>query len=111
MSCDKSPYSLIRLAVECYAGYRGEEEPRYLTLGDKRVGVQQIVDRWHAPEYRYFKLLAEDGAVYIVRNDVAGEGWELVMYEVADRTADRAPPIRTAGARLHRFYRPPRTRR
>ena len=111
MSSEPSPYSLIRLAIECHAGYRGEAEPRYLTLGDKRRGVRDVVDRWYAPEYRYFKLLADDGAVYIVRNDVAGEDWELVMYEVADDRAAPAPPIRTAGARVHRFYNHPRKRR
>ena len=111
MSVARSPYSLTRLAVECHAGHRGEEEPRALTLADKRLAVREVVDRWLAPEHRYFKLLAEAGAVYIVRNDVAGEGWELVMYEVVDSAVERAPPIRTAGARVHRFYRHPRKRR
>ena len=106
MTMAASPYTLIRLEIECHAGHRGEEEPRYLTLDGKRIGVRDIVDRWMAPDHRYFKLLADDGAVYVVRRDVAGEGWELVMYEVTGGTRDLAPPVRTAGARIHRFYHP-----
>jgi hypothetical protein len=30
---------LLGVGVECYAGYRGEQTPRTLILGDRRIGV------------------------------------------------------------------------
>ena len=37
------------IGVECYAGYRGEQTPRTLILGDRRIGVVEVVDAWLAP--------------------------------------------------------------
>lgn len=110
MSAERNPYTLRKLTVACHAGYRGEEEPRSLTIDGQHLAVAEILDRWLAPDHRYFKLRAGDNAVYIVRNDVAGDGWELVMYAVAGEKADPTPPVRTAGARIHRFYHPRKRR-
>jgi hypothetical protein len=71
----------IDLHVECYAGYRAEETPRALRLGDRRVAVVEVLDRWLAPDHRYFKLRGDDGAVYIVRHDLEENCWELSVWE------------------------------
>jgi hypothetical protein len=71
----------IDLHVECYAGYRADETPRALRFGDRRVAVVDVIDRWLAPDYSYFKLRGDDGAVYIVRHDHEGDRWELTVYE------------------------------
>ena len=106
-----SPYGLIRLAVKNYAGHRGEQEPSAFTVADgARREVREIVDRWLAPDHRYFKVRADDGPVCIIRHDVAGDGWELVMYEVGAGLNYSTPPIRTAGARVHRFPHPRKRR-
>ena len=39
----------MRLRVECYAGYRDEETPRVLVIGERRIAVVEILDRWLAP--------------------------------------------------------------
>jgi len=67
----------MRIRVECYAGYRGEEEPRAFTLGETRFTVMEILDRWIAPEHRYFKVRASDGRALVLRHDVASGEWEL----------------------------------
>jgi hypothetical protein len=65
--------------VECHAGYRGEETPRRFRLGPRSLEVVEVLDRWLAPDHRYFKVRADDGATYILRHE--GEtGWELVLY-------------------------------
>jgi hypothetical protein len=69
------------LRVECYAGHRGEETPRTLVIGDRRVRVVEVQDRWLAPDYRYFKVRGDDGDVYIVRYSVAANTWELTMFQ------------------------------
>ena len=71
--------SLI-LRVECYAGYRGEETPRWIWLGEKKLAVVRVIDRWLAPDHRYFKILADDHALYIIRHDIQKWTWELVFY-------------------------------
>lgn len=70
----------MKLRVECYAGYRGDEEPRTFALGERCLDVQEILDRWLAPDHRYFKVAASDGDTYILRHDdVTGE-WTLGAY-------------------------------
>ncbi|MFP4309299.1 MAG: hypothetical protein ACLFRG_13615 [Desulfococcaceae bacterium] len=70
----------IPISVSCYAGYRGEETPRRFALGENRVEVQEVMDRWLAPDHRYFKLRSDDGAVYILRHDSVADRWELVLH-------------------------------
>lgn len=67
--------------VECYAGYRGEETPRALFFGARRLEVVEIIDRWLSPEHRYFKLRTDDGGIYIVRHDSASDDWQLTLFD------------------------------
>ena len=69
------------LQVECYAGHRADEAPRALVIGGRRVSVVEVVDRWLAPTHRYFKVLGDDGDVYIVRHDEESDAWELTMFQ------------------------------
>ena len=74
---------LLGVGVECYAGHRGEQTPRMLILGDRRVAVAEVLDSWLAPDYRYFKLLGSDGDTYLVRHDERSDTWELTMFRTA----------------------------
>jgi hypothetical protein len=67
----------LRIGVECYAGYRGEETPRTVVLGDRRLRVVEVLDRWLAPDHRYFKVRGDDGDVYIVRQETSSGEWTL----------------------------------
>jgi len=71
----------MKIRVECYAGYRGEKQPRRLLIGRRQVVVEEIVDRWLDPEHRYFKLRGDDGALYIVRHDELSDRWELTLFD------------------------------
>jgi hypothetical protein len=71
----------MRVRVECHAGYRGEETPRRFFLGARPVEVREVVDRWLAPDHRYFKVAGDDGGVYILRHDVESGEWEMTLYE------------------------------
>jgi hypothetical protein len=35
---------LLSVGVECYAGHRGEQTPRTLILGDRRIAVAEVLD-------------------------------------------------------------------
>ena len=71
----------LGIRVECYAGHRGEETPRRFFLGTRAVEVVDVMDRWLAPAYRYFKVRGDDDAVYILRHDVTMDRWELTMFD------------------------------
>lgn len=69
------------IRVECHAGYWDEDEPRRFYLGARPVEVTEVVDRWLAPEHRYFKVRGDDGATYIIRHDVRSDRWELTLFD------------------------------
>ena len=67
--------------VSCYAGYRGEESPQRFFLGERKIDVLEIIDRWLAPDHRYFKVRGDDQGIYILRHDVPTDRWLLIMFE------------------------------
>lgn len=69
-----------RLRVECYAGYRGDETPRSFYLGQRRVDITGIIDRWLAPDHNYFKVADDEGNRYILRHAVDESCWELTNF-------------------------------
>jgi hypothetical protein len=71
----------LTIRVECYAGYRGEETPRRFFMGDKSIEIEEVIDRWLAPEYRYFKVRADKNDIYILRHDELAQRWELTLFQ------------------------------
>ena len=71
----------MRIKVECYAGYRGEETPRRLLCDGRSIEVTEVIDRWVGTDHRYFKIRGSDRATYIIRQDLPGDGWEMTMYQ------------------------------
>ncbi|MCG6895114.1 MAG: hypothetical protein LJE65_16035 [Desulfobacteraceae bacterium] len=92
----------LKIAVVCHSGYRGEETPRSLQLGKRTVEAVQVMDRWLSPDHRYFKILGDDGGIYIVRHDDRLDRWELTYFRqdtsqsTASESSSRVPPIRNA---------------
>ena len=71
----------MRIHVECYAGHQGEQTPQRLIFDGRAVKVTDVVDRWLAPDHRYFKVKGEDRATYILRHDAVSGLWYLVMFD------------------------------
>ena len=69
------------IRVDCYAGYRDEETPRHLTMGVRHVKVVAVQDRWLAPDHRYFKIIGDDGSLYIIRHDPHQGRWQLICFK------------------------------
>jgi hypothetical protein len=70
----------MAMRVECYAGYRSEETPQAFFLGERRIEVVEVLDRWLAPDHRYFKVRGDDSGIYILRHEVATGEWEMTMF-------------------------------
>ncbi len=71
----------MRIRVECYAGYRGEETPRRIWMGNRKIEIKEVQDQWLSPDHRYFKILGDDNAVYILRHDSKSWEWNLTFYK------------------------------
>ena len=82
-----SEQPLLSIGVECYAGHRGEQIPRVLILGDRRIEISEVLDAWLAPDHRYFKLRGADGNTYFVRHDERANTWELTLFRAGTSRA------------------------
>ncbi|CAA9892333.1 conserved hypothetical protein [Candidatus Methylobacter favarea] len=69
------------IQVECYAGYRTDETPRRFFMGAKAIEIQEVIDRWLAPDYRYFKVRAGGNDIYLLRHDELAQRWELTLFQ------------------------------
>lgn len=70
----------FQIRVCCYCGYRSEETPRRFYLSERPIEVVEVVDRWLAPDHRYFKVRCNAGDLYILRHDIMNDCWELTMF-------------------------------
>ena len=70
----------MNIEVEGYSGWKADERPLRFRLGDRWLGVVDVVDRWFDPEAIFFRVLAEDGAFYILRHDERADTWTLEAF-------------------------------
>ena len=77
------------IRVECYAGYRGEETPVRFFLGERRIEVTEVLDRWLDPSHRYFKLRGADLGIYILRHATREDVWEMTSFDSGTRFETR----------------------
>lgn len=76
---------LMKLEVECYAGRKGDERPVRFRLDDRQYLVEEVLDRWYGVDCVSYKVLADDGNLYILRQQTStpdGE-WALVSFRRA----------------------------
>ncbi len=73
----------LMVHVECYAGYRGDERPVRLHLGEHTMEVLAVEDRWYSPGATYFRVLVTDGDRYVLCHLEAQDIWSLVGYRSA----------------------------
>jgi hypothetical protein len=76
------------ITVDGYSGYKADERPVAFSLGKKTLRVTTILDRWYGPDHTYFKVLAEDTNIYIVRYHQANDQWELIFFKAGDYTGE-----------------------
>ena len=53
------------------------------------IGVEEVIDRWLDPQHRYFKLRGDDGGIYILRQDVPGQTWDMTLFDSGSRDETR----------------------
>ncbi|MGE5326463.1 MAG: hypothetical protein ACM3NO_05450 [Deltaproteobacteria bacterium] len=86
----------LRLHVECYAGHKADERPLRFSFAvpsepaeslapPRTYEVKEVLDQWYGLEYQCFKVLADDGNLYILRHDFREEAWTLDSFRSAQR--------------------------
>ncbi len=73
----------MKVQVEGYSGYEGNEKPVRFVLGNRSIGIEEVVDRWHGESATYFRILGNDENFYILKRGIEGE-WELVSFTHKD---------------------------
>lgn len=71
----------MNIQVTCHAGYPGEETPKSFRLGDRKIEIVEILDRWAGPGHRYFKVTDADKALYILQHNTASWTWQITFYQ------------------------------
>lgn len=66
--------------VESYSGYKADERPVRLHLGERTLEVVAVEDRWYSPSETYFRVLTGDGDRYVLRHIEAQDVWSLTAY-------------------------------
>jgi len=78
----------MKVHVQCYAGRKADERPVRFRLEGKQYSVEAVLDQWYDPESTYFKVRADDGNLYILRQQTSLPGtWDLVSFG-KQRSAD-----------------------
>ena len=75
MSANNAPREI---EVVAYSGYKANERPLYFFMQDKRLEVEAIVDRWYGEDHDYYKVLADDGKIYLLGWQRFDDRWFLV---------------------------------
>ncbi len=78
----------MKIRVICYEGYKADETPRALLLGERRIEVSRLLDRWRGEDHEYVKLEGSDGNVYILRYSAESLEWELVLMDAGKSARD-----------------------
>jgi hypothetical protein len=66
--------------VECYAGHRADERPLRFSIGERAYGVERLDDKWYSPGATFFRVLADDGNLYVLRHDDCADTWTIEAF-------------------------------
>ncbi|HMK23038.1 MAG TPA: hypothetical protein VK466_11945 [Terriglobales bacterium] len=72
----------MKLTVECYSGRKADERPLRFCLGGREYSVEAVLDQWYDPECIFYKIRADDGNLYILRQHTSTPGgeWDLISF-------------------------------
>ncbi len=84
--------------VECYSGYRVNERPVAFTINEfdytRSFQIREVIDRWFGETADYFKVIADDENIYLLKYDSRQDAWDLVFYQDPHRIQAIQPPER-----------------
>jgi hypothetical protein len=81
--------SELLVRVECYAGYKGDERPVRVHLGDRSLQIVEIEDRWYSPGATFFRVVVEGGDRYVLHCEDGQDFWTLSAFRAGGKRASR----------------------
>jgi len=72
----------IKVELQSTGESPGMEKLVSFTLYDRHFTVREILDIWYGIDQIYYKLIAEDNILYILKHDLETDSWELVEMDV-----------------------------
>lgn len=79
----------MRVEVEAYSGYEPDECVLRLRMsGGRACQSLAVLDRWYGPSATWFKVVADDGALYILKWDGSSE-WTLESFRAKPSPQER----------------------
>jgi hypothetical protein len=72
----------MKLNVECYSGRKADERPVRFRLEGREYIVEAVLDQWYDPASIFYKVRADDGNFYILRQQTSTPDgtWDLVSF-------------------------------
>jgi len=72
----------MQLDVECFSGRKADEKPVRFSLDGHSYLVEEVLDQWYGTESTFFKVRADDGNLYILRQQTSTPdgAWDLVSF-------------------------------
>ena len=72
----------MKLNVECYSGRKADERPVRFWLEGRQYLIKAVLDQWYDPESIFYKVRADDGNLYILRQRTSTPDgmWDLVSF-------------------------------
>jgi hypothetical protein len=77
----------MKIDVICYSGSKAGERPVRFTLDGRDYTVSEVMDQWSGTGSLYFKVIADDGNLYILRreSDTPEGTWSLESFRQMGR--------------------------
>ncbi len=63
--------------VICFSGYKANERPISFEFEDKDKLVRRVLASWYEPGYLNFRVMADDGFVYILEHNEIDDTWTV----------------------------------
>lgn len=64
--------------VKCHSGYTYADEPRSFIWQEKELGIKSVENAWREPGKRLFRVITEDGKLFVLCYNEQAERWSAV---------------------------------
>lgn len=66
-----------KIEVVAYSGYKANERPLCFVIGGQTREIREIAGQWIGPDHDYFRVIADDGLLYLLKWNRSLDRWFL----------------------------------
>jgi hypothetical protein len=64
--------------VECHSGHTYAQRPTALHWRNERLGIEEILDEWHSPNARHFKVVTVNRLIFELSYGEDSDQWKII---------------------------------